>query len=129
MMKRMHHDTITYRAAVAIFDLGPMPIHLLNAHARLGGVPNILYRNLERAIETGWLVMDRDGIVNVTEIGRRQIIEDRDEAKRVLIAEPVPPRQVNLLHRPAYVPPKRAIRQDVPDWSKRPDGFGFYTVA
>jgi hypothetical protein len=129
MMKRMHHDTITYRAAVAIFDQGAMPVHLLNAHARLGGAPNIVYRNLERAIETGWLEMDRDGIVSVTEIGRRQIMEDREEAKRVLIAEPVPPRQVNLLHRPEYKPAKRVVRQDVPDWSKRPDGFSFHTVA
>lgn len=129
MMKRMHHDTITYRAAVAIFDLGPMPVHLLNVHARLGSAPSIVYRNLERAIETGWLEIDRGGIVSVTEIGRRQIMEDRDEAKRVLITAPVPPRQVNLLNRPEYKPAKRVVRQDVPDWSKRPDGFSFYTVA
>lgn len=129
MMKRMHHDTITYRAAVAIFDNGTMPLKLLQSLVDMGDTINKRDRNLERAIETGWLGMDLYGCVEITEVARRQIKEDREEATRVLIPETVPPRQVNLLNRPAYAPPKRAIRQDIPDWSKRPDGFSFYTVA
>jgi hypothetical protein len=129
MMKRMHHDTITYRAAVAIFDNGIMTPQVLHIFVNLGDTANKRDRNLERGIETGWLTMQLDGTIQVTEIARRQIKEDREEATRVLVPETVPSRQVNLLNRPAYVPPKRTIRQDVPDWSKRPDGFSFYTVA
>lgn len=129
MMNRMHSDTITYRAAVAIFDNRAMSLKLLNTFVDLGDTIPKRDRNLARAIETGWLKVNRDGSVDITELARRQINEDREEATRVLVHEAVPPRQVDLLHRPAYVPPKRAMRHDVPDWSKRPDGFSFYTVA
>lgn len=128
MMRRMHHDTITYRAAVAIFDQGAMTQKLLHIFVNLGDTTLKRDRNLERGIETGWLTMGIDGMIDVTEVARRQISEDREEAKRVLVPETVPPRQVNVLDRPAYKAPK-VYRRDGPEWSKRPEGFSFYTVA
>jgi hypothetical protein len=132
LAQKMMQGSIVHNAARTIYTIGPMLPEALFSRVHFGDFHYLQMQALHRAVKNGWLVIGESGVVNITEAAHKQI---ETELAKPSANEPVyqgvkaEPRQVNVLKRPAYVPPKRAIRQDVPDWSKRPDGFSFYTVA
>jgi hypothetical protein len=48
--------------------------------------------------------------------------------KNEYVGQVATPRHGNVFERQAYVPPKRFVRDDVPDWSVR-TGMSFHTKA
>lgn len=130
--QKMIQGTIVHKAAQMIYTTGPMPRHELFSKVHFGDRHYLEMHALHRCIKNGWLAVGENGVVNITEAAHKQI---EGELARPSANEPVfmgikaEPRSVNLLHRPEYKPAKRVVRQDVPDWSKRPDGFSFHTVA
>ena len=129
MSYRIQRDTIAYKATCAILDHGPMSPLMLSGFVKMGETERDRKRNISSNVNAGWLVINRLGEVDVTPAARKQVEHERAAANSPAYSAPVPARQVNVFERPAYVPKKAVIRDDVPEWSKRPDGFSFKTIA
>lgn len=104
----------SYKAAQLLLS-GPMAERELFAAIDFGPKPCLRNEALTRAIDTGWLVRNHD-LIDLTEFAREHF---EDAPKPVFVGKAAEPRSINVMDRPAYVPPKRLPRDDEPDWSLR----------
>jgi hypothetical protein len=125
---RRSKTTAAYKAAALIFQEGPMMPADLFSQVDFGVAADIRNGTLRRAVEAGWLELCPDGSITTTQAAHDLVAtEARIEGK--YIGQRATSRDINLMARPAYVPPRRMRRNDEPKWSERPDGFSLVTIA
>ena len=121
-------------AGVYLYKNGPTPEKDLFAALGVTLAAHLQAEVLQRAIRAGWLSVAKDGNLDCSKGARAHYEEVFGEK----VIEPVgqiaaPRRAPTVYERPAlskkYMPNSRGSRQDVPDWSVRPAGFGFKTVG
>jgi hypothetical protein len=121
-------------AGVYLYRNGPTPEKDLFAALAVTLAPHLQAEVLARAIRAGWLAITADGNLDCSKAARAHYQEVFGEK----VIEPVgqiaaPRRAPTVYERPPlskkYIPNSRGSRQDVPDWSVRPTGFGFKSVG
>jgi hypothetical protein len=90
--------------------------------------------SLQRAIQSGWLSVAQNGHIECTPLARAHYDEMGGKVPVKYIGQMAAPRlAVNAFERPPlskkHLPNSRGTRQDVPDWSVRPAGFGFKSIG
>lgn len=121
--------TAAYKAAQLIYEEGPMLKAALFAKVDFGIAADIRNGTLRRAVEAGWLDVNDAGYVDVTFEALALLEQEARSQKHEPTGTIATPRTANVYARKPYSPPKRVIREDVPQWSKYPDGFRLYTIA
>jgi hypothetical protein len=119
-----------YKAAELINSSGPRQMHELFASIDFGPQHKRTYK-LDHAFDIDWLRATADGLVDITEKTRQHFADQ--EPKEEYIGQITPARyrgdwRVSTLN-PKHIPNSRGMRQDVPAWSVRPDGFSLKGVA
>lgn len=105
-----------YKAAQHLFQHGPMSERDLRTAISFGHRSSAAADNLQRAITKGWLVTTGDGLIKCSDLALDHF-ESKPQQKYV--GKVAAPRQIDVMSRPTYQPPKRVIRADVPAWSVR----------
>lgn len=121
--------TAAYKAAQLIYEEGPMPKAALFAKVDFGVAADIRNGTLRRAIDAGWLDVNEAGYVDVTFEALALLEQEARRQKPEPTGSVATPRECNVYKRKPYSPPKRFVRDDVPAWSRYPDGFRLYTIA
>lgn len=102
---------VIYKAAQYIFEYGPQADVALFQAIDFG--PREYYREkLRRAFSCQWLVQTPEG-VDITELAREHFAGPMPKIEYV--GQMAGPRFVDLMNRPAYVPPRRLVRADALD--------------
>lgn len=102
---------VIYKAAQYIFEYGPQADVDLFLAIDFG--PRAFYREkLQRAFACQWLVQTPEG-VDITELAREHFAGPMPKTEYV--GQMAGPRFVDVMNRPAYVPPRRLVRVDAFD--------------
>lgn len=104
-----------YKAGEYLHKNGAQTEEELFAAVKFGTRPCDRARRLQDAIIDGWLTTTPSGLINLSDAARKYF----EQAKPRYVGKVAGPRQINLMDRPPYVPPKRMVRDDVPAWSIR----------
>lgn len=107
-------------AALLIYAEGPKTREELYAAVDFGNQPSKRGGVLRDAVNGGWLEVREDGKYDVTFQALAMLEQENTEKPVKFVGEKAAPRSINLMNRPAYVPPpKRIPRDDEPAWAKR----------
>jgi hypothetical protein len=68
-----------------------------------------------------------DDVITLGRVAQRYFSESEPDAEPQ--GEKVGGSQINLMTRKPYSTPKRVLRQDIPEWSRRPEGFSYITAS
>jgi hypothetical protein len=104
-----------YKAGEYLHKNGPQTEEELFAAVKFGTRPGDRARRLQDAIIDGWLTTTPNGLVALTDAARDHFAKPKSR----YVGKVALPRQIDVMNRPPYVPPKRVIRDDVPAWSVR----------
>lgn len=121
-------------AGVYLYRSGPTPEKDLFAALGITLAAHLQDEVLQRAICAGWLAVTKEGNLDCSKGARAHYEEVFGEKVIEPVGQIAAPRRVPTVYeRPAlskkYMPNSRGTRQDVPDWSVRPAGFGFKSVG
>lgn len=109
-------NSTAYQAAIHLCCEGPQTEPALFAAVHFGNRPDVCRERLALAIEDGWLV--RVGALIDLSDAARAHLNGGPEAEKY-VGKVAGPRHVDLLHRKPYVPERRSVLRDVPDFSVR----------
>jgi hypothetical protein len=109
-------DSASGKAGELIYRSGPISEAALFKAVDFGRKPSVRTDRLERAIFGGWLVREGD-LISISEFAREHF--DGEAQAKKYVGEVAGPRHVDLMNSKAYVPERRRVLRDVPDWSKR----------
>ncbi|MEH6434319.1 hypothetical protein [Massilia sp. DD77] len=126
--------TIPYVAGEYLHKNGPQTSRDLFAAVHFGTKTTHKEDSLQAAIRSGWLTETLDGKIAVSQAAREHYDQEAGEAKVKPVGQIAAVRQpVNVFTQPPlnkrYIPNPRGMRQDIPEWSVRPAGFVFKSVA
>jgi hypothetical protein len=121
-------------AGVYLYRNGPTPEKDLFAALSITLATHLKAEVLERAIRAGWLAVTKDGSLDCSKGARAHYEEIFGEKVIEPVGQIVAPRQVPTVYerpslRKKYMPNSRGTREDVPEWSVRPAGFGFKSAS
>lgn len=125
LLRAPSRNTASYKAAALIYETGSKTEADLFSMIDFGARPDLQMATLERALETGWLRRLPDFRIALTDFAL-EYFETEPEPKYV--GQVAGPRSIDVMHRPAYKPPKRLPRDSEPEWSVRV-GASFHTKA
>jgi hypothetical protein len=123
--------TGTRQIVMAVYNHGP--IRRLDLYKLLDAKSKARRNGVLKALEGEWMMVDDFGRYEVTPSVRKHL-DDLAAPVISVVEEPkyegvvAGPNTIQPMKAKPYVPPKRFMRVDVPDWSKRPEGFGFKTA-
>jgi hypothetical protein len=111
----LQRASAAYKVGEYLHKNGPQTEEQLFAAVRFGTRQGDRARRLQDAIIDGWLTTTPSGLINLTDAARKHF----EQAKPPYVGKVAEPRSINMMERPAWVPPKRIVRDDVPAWSVR----------
>jgi hypothetical protein len=120
-----------YKAAALISSSGPRSIAALHAEIDFGP-KHSREKKLDHAFDIGWLCETEGGAIDVTENTRQHFAEQEPSNKPIGQITPAQYRP-SVFASPGLskknIPDRRGMRLDIPDWSRRPEGFSLKGVA
>jgi hypothetical protein len=118
-----------YKAIALILDKGPQTVEQLMTTIDFGA-HGTQKSKIRQAIEADWIFETPAGTIDVTERTRQHFTAPEPKAEYIGQITPAP--QWNVFARPPLsrknIPNSRGMRQDVPAWSVRPEGFSIKSV-
>lgn len=105
--------TAAYRAGAYLHANGPKSQTDLLCAIDFGS-PSKARDCLQRAIRSGWLVVTAGDAITLGDLAHAHFTDLGAEEPKY-VGQIVPPRSVNLMDRPAYVPERRIVRRDAMD--------------
>lgn len=113
-----------YTLMKAMHGRKPMSTLQLIEAAEINATARQVSLTLQSWLERGWVLFD--GRWTLTPFAENYFGGGEEKPKFVGI--PATSCTFNMLTRPPYKSPRTYRRED-PDWAKRPEGFGFVTIA
>lgn len=129
--RALNTSSAVYRAAAYIEQNGPQSIAGLFVAVDFGSTKSRSAK-LKYGYEIGWLEKRSDGLIDLTELALQHLSSKGPKADYVGQITPAQYRP-NFRASPGlskqYRVNSRGTRSDIPDWSHRPDGFGFKSAG
>jgi hypothetical protein len=129
--RSLNTSSAVYKAAVYLEKNGPTSIASLFVAVDFGSTKTRTTK-LKYGYQIGWLEQRPDGLIDLTELAIQRLASK--PAKTAYIGE-ITPAQYRPNFRASsglskqYRTNSRGTRSDIPDWSRRPDGFGFKNIG
>lgn len=126
-------NTTAYKAGQYIYDRNLLSITEQDLFTAIyfGRYANTKQITLEAMIDNGWLERVKGGVA--LSVFARKFFDGLGKIEEPKLGSIATPRMQNVFERPPisrrYIPSSKGIRQDIPKFSERPEGFRFYTVA
>jgi hypothetical protein len=123
--------TGTHQIVMAVYHNGP--ISRMNLYRLLDAKTKARRNGVLKALDSNWMMVDDFGRYEVTPSVRKHL-DDLNFPAAGVIETPeykgiaAGASTIQPMKAKPYVPPKRFVRLDVPEWSKRPEGFSFKTA-
>lgn len=88
---------------------------------------------IQRCLSSGWFTLAQNDLINCSEFARAHYDKLEGLVKPQYVGQIAVSRAATAYTQPPlsrkYIPNSRGIRQDVPEWSRRPAGFGFKSIG
>jgi hypothetical protein len=123
--------TGAHQVVMAVYRHGP--IHRSKLLELLDAKSQSRRKGICKVLEEKWTVEDDNGFISTTRAVKKHL-DDTLHPQDTVSIEPeyegiaAGPSLIEPMKAKPYIPPKRFVRGDVPDWSRRPDGFSFKTA-